>query len=279
MITTAFTTPFNGNTTWLAMLEQVFEQGERSAPRGKPILECLATTAQVDMTAPVVVNPLRKLGYRFMAAEAWWIASGRSDVASIAPYGKHIADFSDDGVTFFGAYGPKAKPQMSYVVEKLLEDRDSRQAVINIWRECPPRTKDVPCTTTVQWMIRGGKLHCIDTMRSNDMWLGFPYDIFNFSMLSACLALRLREVGVKVDLGQLYLRAGSCHLYEPNWAAAKACVEAHDQIKFDYAPLDLSEFENEAALLTHLKRLADRDWVNLQHKWLGELAAAHAAQN
>jgi thymidylate synthase len=276
--TPAFLIPYNGDAAWRQMTEMVFENGMQSAPRGKPITEVLATTATIAMSAPVVLNRRRKLSYRFMAAEAWWIGTGRSDVASIAPYNKHIASFSDDGETFFGAYGPKAIPQMEYVVDKLVEDPDSRQAVINIWRESPTKTKDVPCTTTVQWFIRQGKLYCMDNMRSNDIWLGFPYDIFNFSMLSAALALRLRARGVNVELGHLYLRAGSSHIYEPNFEAAKECLNDHEPA-FSYKPLNLDEFKDDTALWNHLKLLADKRFTEMQHQWLSELFDHYASKN
>lgn len=253
--------PWSADGAWQNLLSEIMTYGLASAPRGRPIRELLATTAAIDMRRPIVTVRPRKLSYKFMAGEAWWIASGRDDVASIARYNKRMADFSDDGQTFFGAYGVKAKPQIDYVVEKLYEDQDSRQAVINIWRECPPSTKDVPCTTTIQWMIRGNRLHCIDTMRSNDIWLGFPYDVFNFSMLSACLLIRLRERGLRLQLGTLYMRAGSAHVYKTDWPKVEFVLMewangAENTI--DYASFNPDDYAGESALIHHLWVTAER---------------------
>ena len=70
-------------------------------------------------------------------------------------------------------------------------------------------------------MIRNNRLHCFDTMRSSDIWLGWPYDVFNMSMISRYVLLYLKsidEIAIDhdIELGNLYLTAGSLHLYEKN---------------------------------------------------------------
>jgi thymidylate synthase len=209
-------TPKNATEAWLALLADVSLNGKISHPRGMKIREIINNSVAIDMRHPVVLTKERRLSYKFMAAEAWWILSGRSDVESIGRHCKAIRRFSDDGISFFGAYGPKISYQMEHIVKTLKSDRDTRQAVLTIWRKNPPHTKDVPCTVSVQWLIRDGLLHCIDTMRSNDVWLGFPYDVFNFSMLSWHVLEALRDEGIEADLGTLHLNAGSHHIYEPN---------------------------------------------------------------
>lgn len=189
------------------------------------------------MTQPVMCVKERKLGYKFMAAEAAWILSGDNRVKTIEPYSKQIKDFSDDGVLFFGSYGPKIRDQLRYVVAQLAKDPDTRQAVINIWRENPPITKDVPCTISVQFLIRDGKLHVIDTMRSSDLWLGWPYDIFNFSMLARAVILYLRNTtGRRYELGNLYLNAGSAHIYSHNYDDVHALLTSWTELEHPFCP-------------------------------------------
>ena len=72
-----------------------------------------------------------------MAAEALWILSGDNKVETIAPYNKNIKQFSDDGIIFQGAYGPRIISQLDYVIESLRKDRESRQAVLTIWNPNP----------------------------------------------------------------------------------------------------------------------------------------------
>lgn len=201
---------------WHDLLEQVRKYGHFVAPRDKFCRELLCCRSRIDMNYPVVGSEARRLGYKFMAAEAAWILSGQNKVDSIQPYSTHISKFSDDGYFFFGSYGPKVIDQLPYIIKILDKDQDTRQAVINIWRESPPETKDVPCTLSLQWFIRDGRLHCIATMRSSDLWLGWPYDVFNFSMISRYVQLILSLKKIDIDLGELTLVAGSQHLYEEN---------------------------------------------------------------
>lgn len=233
----------NASHNWLKALSIVQNAGFEVAPRGKRTIELLQHTHRIDMRRPVVDVPERKLNYRFMAAEAYWILSGDNRVETIAPYNSKIAEFSDDGQTFFGAYGPRIMSQLDYVVETLLRDRDSRQAGLTIWRENPPTTKDVPCTVAIFAAIRErtpGKpqLHLSVYMRSNDLWLGFPYDVFNFSMLAHLICARLNTRmratwgpgvggGQEVTPGTLNLTAASSHLYEPQWLDARLIADRY----------------------------------------------------
>lgn len=270
----------SATSTWLTLLSLLTKCGKTSSPRGMEVREVLALQTLVDMRYPVVRVPGRKLGWRFLAAEAWWILSGRDDVESIAPYSKGISDFSDDGVRFFGAYGPKVAGQIDGVVDKLLQDPDSRQAVISIWRENPPATRDVPCTLSLQFLIRDRKLHCVATMRSSDAWLGWVYDVFNFTMISAMVLLKLRarcfDLGtaelaystLAEDLGNLYLTMGSSHLYERNWKAVEEIL-AGSSLKYQLQPEASPPFEplklwtNGVELLpVDLKVAADDDGWN-----------------
>lgn len=217
---------------WHHLLADVVA-GDLVAPRGEPTREVLNNAIAFDAHSPVVRCTARKLSRRFLAAEALWILLGRDDVAGIAPYNRRIADFSDDGLSFFGAYGPKFVDQLPYVVKKLVDDRDTRQAVISIWREKPPPTKDVPCTLSVVFSIRRGRVNAHVTMRSSDAWLGFPYDVFNFAMMAARVAIAVNTRGQRlhgaawtfVGLGAVYWTAASSHLYKRNLDGARACLE------------------------------------------------------
>ena len=164
-------------------------------PRGLKITEKLNNCWIIDMDDPIITTPERKLSYSFMFGEAAWMLEGRNDVESVAKYVDGVKRFSDDGETFFGAYGPKILTQWSYVIKTLVTDKDSRQAVINIWRENPRSSKDIPCTLSLQFFLREASdhlwLHTVATMRSNDVWLGTPYDTFNFSAISFWIAFIL----------------------------------------------------------------------------------------
>lgn len=216
---------------WLGQLANILSNGSPRAARNHSTLDLVGSHLIVNMMTPVLTVPERKLSYRFMAAEAAWILSGSDKVSDIALWNKNISQFSDDGVKFFGAYGPKIQDQRQYVVRKLQEDPDTRQAGLTIWRENPPSTKDVPCTIAMFFSRRGDFLDSSVFMRSSDVWLGLPYDIFNFSMVTAdiCNLLNVANLaspqpGHAVLPGQLHLTMASSHLYERDFAAATSCL-------------------------------------------------------
>ncbi|HYD35936.1 MAG TPA: thymidylate synthase [Vitreimonas sp.] len=210
---------------WLTMLKEVYIFGQQVTVRNLDIVEVLHRSCKIDMKNPIISVKDRKLGLGFLMAEAAWIISGRNDVASIRPYSKRIAEFSDDGYFFRGAYGPQIVQQLSYILENLQNDLYSRQAVISIWKPSPPKSKDIPCTITVQFMVRAGLLHTFVNMRSSDCWLGVPYDWFNFSMLSRWVLLALKQAGVEhLDLGFLHFNAASQHIYKNNFMDVSSII-------------------------------------------------------
>lgn len=214
--------------TWLWTISHNLSYGEPVSPRGKLTSEIQNHTMVIDMRHPVLRVPNRSLNYRFMAAEAYWILSGDDRVSTIAPYNSRIKEYSDDGERFFGAYGPKIHAQLPYVIANLLHDNNSRQAGLTIWRETPPITKDVPCTVAIFFSVRNKKVNTHVFMRSSDIWLGVPYDVFNFSMLSHLVCGLLNEHNKTPNMvspGKLYLTAASSHLYEENWDDARACLK------------------------------------------------------
>lgn len=260
----------NANAAWLLQLQKVLE-GRDVSPRGKPTKELPQSKMEVDMMGPVVTAPGRKLSYQFMGAEAYWILSGDDRVETIAPYNKRISEFSDDGVRFFGAYGPKVVAQLPYIVDKLLEDSDSRQAGLTIWRESPPKTKDVPCTVAMFFALRQKRqgvlgLNSHVFMRSNDVWLGTPYDVFNFSAIAWHVCGKLNKIdrdsdedrspsGAPIEPGTLYLTAASSHLYKEHWEQARAMLESEGIDGQTAAPPAL--WQDTEALMSTLKALRD----------------------
>lgn len=246
------------NSQWLTLLDRLID-APQTHPRGTNCYEVLNLSTCITMRLPILTVPCRKLSYQFMFAEAWWILSGDNRVSTISPFSKKIKDYSDNGVTYFGAYGPKVKKQLDYVIGSLIADPWTRQAVMTIWRENPGPTKDVPCTISVQFLIRNGHLHCIDTMRSSDAWLGWPYDVFNFSMLSTYIVVEIfRLTGTRLELGNLYMNLGSSHLYEENKINAITCLSSYvKKGTYEYALLDpVTEFLAGEFLIHFLSEMA-----------------------
>ena len=261
---------------WLTALAHIIHSGVATYPRGFICYELMNVHLDINMFQPIVTAPARKLGYRFLCAEAAWILNGDDRVETIAPYSKIISEFSDDGKIFFGSYGTKIVAQLAYVAHKLIADNDTRQAVLTIWRENPGYSRDIPCTISVQFLIRDGYLHCIDTMRSSDIWLGIPYDMFNFTMLSSYLILLLNKMAdLELKLGKLFFNLGSFHLYKRDKLSAQKCLGDWDARKFTYPVLDpLKEWSSPEDLIRHLWSIAELKPEELTSKWCCHLAAS-----
>lgn len=243
-------------------LHHVMTNGKESAPRGKKVIELIGEAITFDMRYPIVTKCSRKIGYRFYPAEAAWILSGDNRLETIKRYSKFIWEFSDDGFFYQGAYGPRVVDQLSYVCDVLAEDHDTRQAVIEVWRPNPRAGRDIPCTLSYQFIAREGKLHCIQSMRSSDVWLGYPYDAFNAAMLTTYIILLLRDRATRgrkdLQLGNHTLVVGSQHIYQPQWEGALEFIR--DRSAVDYTPVDPLKFESPSSLITHLWEKASMEF-------------------
>ena len=254
----------NINLQYKKKLWEIYNQSDFICkPRGLKITEKLNNSWIIDMDDPIITLPERKLSYSFMFGEAAWMLEGRNDVESVSKYVDGVKRFSDDGVTFFGAYGPKIITQTSYVVDTLIKDNDSRQGVLNIWRENPRSSKDIPCTLSLQFFLREASdnlwLHTIATMRSNDAWLGTPYDTFNFSAISFYIACCLNFRGLKCKLGSLNIQAGSRHIYENDFKKLDTIFNSnyHDESEISFNSLIEKYKDSPKKFISNLREAAD----------------------
>lgn len=149
--------------------------------------------------------------------ELLWYLLGSNELAFIKHYLKKYEKESDDGKTIYGAYGPRLFNmraefnQLENITKLLTENPSTRKAVIQIFdaMDIQEKHKEVPCTCTLQFLIRENKLNLYVSMRSNDAFMGLPHDLFAFTMLQEIMAVKLG-----VELGTYHHSVGSLHLYE-----------------------------------------------------------------
>lgn len=208
------------NDLYRAMLNYVIEVGERASPRGFETRELRGASLRLTDPAYNLVT-VRSLNIRFAVAEFLWILTGQTRLDLIGKFNGEISRFSDDGHHLSGAYGPPVADQLPWVIRQLEEQEDTRQALLTIWRPRPGQSKDVPCTISMQFMLRDDALEMVVFMRSNDLWLGFPYDLFVFTMIQRYVAHALG-----VPAGPYHHHVGSLHLYERDLKAARAALAA-----------------------------------------------------
>ncbi len=178
------------------------------------------------------------LGYGF--AELLWYLSYSDTMEMLAAYAPSYAKYTNDGRAM-GAYGlrwrnnPGIKGKTSAgslltAIELLQDNRDDRRAIVTMWDSGDVFEarrgvwKDIPCTLSLQFLVRDGSLHMITTMRSNDFWLGGIYDVFTFCQLQILVA-----AAMKLAVGEYHHRAGSVHIYEKNVESFMA-IGAEDDV-------------------------------------------------
>ena len=198
-------------------LEQILLNGARveEASRG-PNRELVCVLLQLT-------NPRARLSHTetkgkvFSAlGELAWYLSASDDAEFIMYYIREYKDEVEIDGTIHGAYGPRLFAagwynQFENVVKLLRGKPSSRKAVIQLFDagDLAGTYKDIPCTCTLQFMIRAGRLDMIVSMRSNDAFWGLPHDVFSFTMLQEIMARML-----EIELGEYSHFAGSLHVYD-----------------------------------------------------------------
>lgn len=203
---------------------------------------CDAVFCVADPTRNIVTNDIRKMPMRYAIGELAWYLAGSNRVSDISRFAKKWADISDDGVHNNSAYGWRIQDkfgfdQWEHVKDMIRKDPNTRQAIIHIKDADNRPTKDTPCTVYLQFLLRDGKLNMSVHMRSNDIWMGVPYDMFSFCFLQMKMAM---ELGVEIGCYTHY--AGSLHMYARDYESAKknlSEVKAHT-CKCDSATPDVA---------------------------------------
>lgn len=175
---------------------------------------------------------LRNRNYNpyFAIIEAAWILSGNNSLNSLSKIISGYDKFSDDGHSLNGAYGHRIKnyfhkDQIESVIKLLTDDPVSRRAVITLY--CPDDldnnlSRDIPCNISLCFKVRGGKLDITVMNRSNDVFLGIPYNVFIFNILQRHVALRLNlPVGVQRHF------TDSLHLYECDFSRVDEIIKTN----------------------------------------------------
>jgi thymidylate synthase len=146
-------------------------------------------------------------------------------------YGSQWRDFNDEGFD-----------QIRYIIRQLTTEPDSRRIILSAWN--PNQLEDMalpPCHTLSQFKVINGKLSCQLYQRSADMFLGVPFNIASYSLLTHMLA---QICGLEV--GEFVWTGGDCHIYQNHFEQVKQQLERKPM---QGPTLEMPEFENIAELL------------------------------
>lgn len=197
---------------YIGLLKEILHRGQEVSPRGQRTKELRGVTLVLsDPTQAVPVGTTRALNLRIGAAETVQLVGGVSNLSQLDEVSAgRFSRYADDG-RLRGAYGPRVHRQLLSAVESLAEDPTTRQAHVVVWRpeDAGSRSRDVPCTVSFGFHVRDGRLSMQTHMRSNDAFLGVPYDLWMFTRLQMVVAGSLG-----LPLGDYTHHVDSMHIYE-----------------------------------------------------------------
>lgn len=307
-----------------ALIEALMNEGKEVSPRGMLTKEISPVGFTINNPRKrVIPNKVRNLNFGFMNAELLWILRGSNGVDEIGHYNKQWFNFSDDNKTLNGAYGQRifkwdglfdvfdtswtdedGNPhsdfniehividQFDYAYRQLVMDKDTRQATIVLFNPVQDirETKDKPCTNLLRFTIRENKLNMTVFMRSNDIILGTPYDIYNFTMLQEIMAGKL-----DIEVGKYTHIVDSLHIYENHFEMARDILNNPEPLLYGDELVDarlkeeninkeldlmmdieaLTRLQSEVVKVEHILELLD----NVENEYWRSIGAVIAAYN
>tara|TARA_Y100001937_G_scaffold24699_1_gene35425 strand:- start:8078 stop:9115 length:1038 start_codon:yes stop_codon:yes gene_type:complete len=178
---------------------------------------CPVTTVYKRPDERVLFWAHRNANPYFHFMEGLWMLNGGKDLQTVEWYAKSMRNYSDDGVSLWGAYGWRwrsffNRDQLNIIVRILKDNPDDRRAVLQMWsiKDLNRDGKDVPCNTCIYFKIRDGLLNMTVSNRSNDViWGAYGANAVHMSMLQEYMASK-----IGVGIGVYNQVSDSYHAYE-----------------------------------------------------------------
>jgi thymidylate synthase len=206
---------------YLAMMRHIRDNGARKEDRtGTGTLSIFGHQMRFDLGMGFPMVTTKKLHLKSIIHELLWFLSGDSNVRYLQENGVSIwNDWADENGDLGPVYGVQWRKwklasgetidQIEDVVRRLKEDPDSRRILVCAWNvgELPGMALP-PCHCLFQFHVADGKLSCQLYQRSADVFLGVPFNIASYALLTHMLA---QQADLKV--GDFIWTGGDCHLY------------------------------------------------------------------
>lgn len=258
------------NASYLRLLSLATQQEwPLEASRVGPCRDLGAVTVELDGGERTIFLSGRGWNPAFALVEAAWVLAGRNDLKSLTEFIANFGQFSDDGQTLHGAYGYRlrhyfGRDQLDAAVAELKANPESRRVVMSLYApgDLGQHSKDIPCNTHVALRRVRGRLEMTVSNRSNDLWLGVPYNWFVFRALQYVIAHQLDiACGIQRHIS-------SClHLYEKDVAAAHRVARINREADLNLEESELTGLDIDG-LLRDANALADHSFDSLTSKQL-----------
>ena len=202
-------------------MRQVREHGAVKVDRtGTGTLSVFGHQMRFDLEEGFPLITTKKLHLRSIVYELLWFLQGDSNIKFLKDHGVSIWDaWADEEGDLGPIYGVQWRSwpapdgrtidQLADVVQRLREDPDSRRMIVSAWNVADlDRMALPPCHCLFQFYVADGRLSCQLYQRSADIFLGVPFNIASYALLTHMVA---QQSGLRV--GEFIWTGGDCHLY------------------------------------------------------------------
>ena len=206
---------------YLELVRRVLEEGAPKRDRtGVGTLSLFGAQLRFDLRTGFPLVTTKKLHLRSIVHELLWFLRGDTQLDYLHQHGVTIWDeWADENGDLGPIYGKQWRgwetadgrriDQLADAVELLRRDPDSRRIVVSAWNVGElERMRLLPCHALFQFHVANGELSCQLYQRSADLFLGVPFNIASYALLTHLIAQQ-----VDLGPGEFIWTGGDCHLY------------------------------------------------------------------
>lgn len=202
--------------TYLNLAQKILDEGTRKEDRtGTGTISLFGVQERYDLNRGFPLLTTKKMFTKGIVHELLWFLAGDTNTTYLKEHGVHIWDAWEDENSDLGpVYGKQWRDfsgvdQIAQVIEQIKTNPDSRRLIVNAWNVGELDDMALPpCHLLFQFYVTDGKLSCQLYQRSGDFFLGVPYNIASYSLLTHMIA---QECGLGV--GEFIHTIGDAHLY------------------------------------------------------------------
>ncbi|MFF2275214.1 thymidylate synthase [Agromyces sp. NPDC058126] len=204
------------------LLRDVLEHGTPKTDRtGTGTRSVFGRQLRFDLSEGFPLVTTKRVHFKSIAYELLWFLQGSSNVGWLREHGVTIWDEWADAQGELGpVYGVQWRSwptpsgevidQIADVVAQIRENPDSRRLIVSAWNPADiPDMALAPCHALFQFYVADGKLSCQLYQRSADLFLGVPFNIASYALLTHMVAA---QTGLEV--GDFVWTGGDCHIYD-----------------------------------------------------------------
>jgi thymidylate synthase len=204
------------------LLRDVLEHGTHKTDRtGTGTRSVFGRQLRFDLSQGFPLVTTKRVHFKSIAYELLWFLRGESNVGWLREHGVSIWDEWADAAGELGpVYGVQWRSwptssgetidQISQVIDQIRVNPDSRRLIVSAWNPADiPDMALAPCHALFQFYVADGRLSCQLYQRSADLFLGVPFNIASYALLTHMVA---QQTGLEV--GDFVWTGGDCHIYD-----------------------------------------------------------------